>query len=116
MLLTGLLRMQGFDPNVGLFAATSDNRLYPNPNAAALLPEAMQLLEFLGRMLGKVCLLCPAPSAFDSLYRKYHCRPSVSATARGSAAAHILGRMRCTGVPPNPHMVRISLRLLMSCD
>ena len=24
---------QGFDPNVGLFQATTDNRLYPNPHA-----------------------------------------------------------------------------------
>jgi hypothetical protein len=41
---------------VGLFASTSDNRLYPNPEAPALVPEAMQLFEFLGRMLGKVCI------------------------------------------------------------
>lgn len=53
----GLL-LQGFDPNVGLFVATSDNRLYPNPEAPALVPEALQLLEFLGRMLGKVCTAC----------------------------------------------------------
>ena len=24
---------EGFDPNVGLFKATTDNRLYPNPHA-----------------------------------------------------------------------------------
>jgi hypothetical protein len=48
--------LQGFDPNVGLFASTSDNRLYPNPEAPALVPEAMQLFEFMGRMLGKVRL------------------------------------------------------------
>jgi hypothetical protein len=48
--------LQGFDPNVGLFASTSDNRLYPNPEAPALVPEALQLFEFMGRMLGKVCL------------------------------------------------------------
>ena len=48
--------LQGFDPNVGLFASTSDNRLYPNPEAPALVPEALQLFEFMGRMLGKVCI------------------------------------------------------------
>ena len=28
-------------------------RLYPNPNAAAMQPQWMQLFEFVGRMLGK---------------------------------------------------------------
>lgn len=54
--LPNVLLLQGFDPNVGLFASTSDNRLYPNPEAPALVPEALQLFEFLGRMLGKVCV------------------------------------------------------------
>ena len=39
---------------MGLFAATLDNRLYPNPEAMQLVPNALQLFEFLGRMLGKV--------------------------------------------------------------
>ena len=54
--LPNVLLLQGFDPYVGLFASTSDNRLYPNPEAPALVPEALQLFEFLGRMLGKVCV------------------------------------------------------------
>mmetsp|Transcript_5042 Transcript_5042/g.14483 ORF Transcript_5042/g.14483 Transcript_5042/m.14483 type:complete len:998 (+) Transcript_5042:1276-4269(+) len=44
---------EGFDPNAGLFAATSDNKLYPNPAAGALVGDAPRLLDFLGRMLGK---------------------------------------------------------------
>ena len=31
--------VQGFDPNVGLFRATSDNQLYPSPAAAASVPQ-----------------------------------------------------------------------------
>ena len=37
-MLCGIL-MQGFDPNVGLFRATSDNQLYPSPAAAATVPQ-----------------------------------------------------------------------------
>lgn len=44
---------EGFDPNAGLFRATSDNRLYPNPQAQLLVPDALAYFEFLGRMLGK---------------------------------------------------------------
>jgi len=33
------IRAQGFDPNVGLFRATSDNQLYPSPAAAATVPQ-----------------------------------------------------------------------------
>ncbi len=33
--------------------ATAGQQLYPDPAALALIPEAAQLLEFLGRMLGK---------------------------------------------------------------
>ncbi|DBB12911.1 TPA: hypothetical protein ACH3X3_005665 [Trebouxia sp. C0006] len=44
---------EGFDPNAALFKATSDNRLYPNPAAQALVPNALAYFEFLGRMLGK---------------------------------------------------------------
>ncbi|KAL3150396.1 hypothetical protein ABBQ32_000234 [Trebouxia sp. C0010 RCD-2024] len=44
---------EGFDPNAGLFKPTSDNRLYPNPAAPGLVPNALALFEFLGRMLGK---------------------------------------------------------------
>ena len=44
---------EGFDPNAGLFKATSDNRLYPNPQAQGLVPNALAYFEFLGQMLGK---------------------------------------------------------------
>lgn len=48
---------QGFDPQYGLFTATVDNQLYPNPAAVYAQPDALDLLKFLGRMLGtdKLC-------------------------------------------------------------
>ncbi|KAL6778575.1 hypothetical protein ACKKBF_B15340 [Auxenochlorella protothecoides x Auxenochlorella symbiontica] len=47
---------EGFDPGRGLFAVTSDQRLYPAPGAAALVPDAPRLLAFLGQLLGKALL------------------------------------------------------------
>ncbi|KAL4436604.1 hypothetical protein ABPG75_003743 [Micractinium tetrahymenae] len=44
---------EGFDPNLGLFRATTDNRLYPNPHAQLVVGNALRLIEFLGKMLGK---------------------------------------------------------------
>lgn len=44
---------QAFDPSEGLFNATSDNRLYPNPAAQLGNIDAMPMMEFLGSMLGK---------------------------------------------------------------
>ncbi|EFN56484.1 hypothetical protein CHLNCDRAFT_57693 [Chlorella variabilis] len=44
---------EGFDPNVGLFKATTDNRLYPNPHAQLVVENGLRLIEFLGAMLGK---------------------------------------------------------------
>jgi hypothetical protein len=44
---------EGFDPTLGLFKATTDNRLYPNPHAQMLMGNALRLLEFLGQVLGK---------------------------------------------------------------
>jgi ubiquitin-protein ligase E3 C len=44
---------EGFDPGVGLFRATTDNRLFPNPRAPAVVPGAGKVIEFLGRMVGK---------------------------------------------------------------
>lgn len=44
---------EGFDPEAGLFNQTTDRRLYPNPHAVRAVPEALRLLEFLGRMVGK---------------------------------------------------------------
>ncbi|KJE88758.1 ubiquitin protein ligase [Capsaspora owczarzaki ATCC 30864] len=43
---------QGFAPDTGLFLATSDNSLYPNPSAVDA--RSQRLFEFLGMMLGKV--------------------------------------------------------------
>ncbi|KAI8471302.1 MAG: hypothetical protein J3K34DRAFT_417756 [Monoraphidium minutum] len=47
-----LLR-QGFDPQLGLFAATPQRELYPSPAAVSCRPDGAALLEFLGAMLGK---------------------------------------------------------------
>ncbi|KAI3426511.1 hypothetical protein D9Q98_008876 [Chlorella vulgaris] len=44
---------EGFDPNLGLFKATTDNRLYPNPQAQLTVDNALRLIEFLGRVVGK---------------------------------------------------------------
>lgn len=44
---------QAFDPSAGLFNATSDNRLYPNPAAQLGNIDAMPMMVFLGSMLGK---------------------------------------------------------------
>ena len=53
---------QGFDPQLGLFLATSDNRLYPNPNASLAMEQAVPAFEFLGKMVGKAMYeVCPPP-------------------------------------------------------
>ena len=44
---------EGYDPQLGLFLATLDNRLYPNPNANLAMESAIPAFEFLGRVLGK---------------------------------------------------------------
>ncbi len=44
---------EGFDPRIGLFKATPDQKLYPNPAAATIEPNAFALFEFMGKMVGK---------------------------------------------------------------
>ena len=44
---------EGFDPRIGLFKATPDQKLYPNPAAASIEPSAFALFEFVGKMVGK---------------------------------------------------------------
>lgn len=44
---------EGFDPRIGLFKATPDQKLYPNPAAATVEPNAFALFEFMGKMVGK---------------------------------------------------------------
>ena len=41
-----------FDPSLSLFQTTSEQRLYPSP-ASAVHADHLQLLEFVGKMLGK---------------------------------------------------------------
>lgn len=43
----------GFDPALGLFSATPDGLLYPNPAAPLRVPDAYALYEFLGAILAK---------------------------------------------------------------
>ena len=59
----------GFDPNRGFFKTTTDELLYPNPQASQLEPDYQKHYYFLGRMLGKVSSrvqrsLTPTPLAF----------------------------------------------------
>eukprot|EP00898_Chlorokybus_atmophyticus_P000782 jgi/Chlat1/1704/Chrsp127S01928 len=50
--LEGLTKT-GFDPQYGLFKATSDQLLYPNPSSHLVMREHLRYFEFLGRVLGK---------------------------------------------------------------
>merc|ERR1719421_610137 len=43
----------GFDPSLGLFSATPDGTIYPNPAAPLRVPGAWALYEFLGAILAK---------------------------------------------------------------
>ena len=55
---------EGFNPQLGLFLATSDNRLYPNPNASLAMEQAVPAFEFLGKMVGKAMYeVRPPPQA-----------------------------------------------------
>ncbi|KXS22341.1 HECT-domain-containing protein [Gonapodya prolifera JEL478] len=47
------LSKQAFDINYGLFQATREQRLYPNPSAYARGDDQLRYLEFLGRVVGK---------------------------------------------------------------
>lgn len=47
----------GFDPNRGFFKYTADRTLYPNPDACLLVENFTAHYYFLGRILGKVCLV-----------------------------------------------------------
>ncbi|XP_031629740.1 ubiquitin-protein ligase E3C [Contarinia nasturtii] len=42
-----------FDPNRGFFMITTDNKLYPNPSVAKIVPDYQKHYYFIGRMLGK---------------------------------------------------------------
>ena len=52
---------QAFDPFFGLFLSTSDNRMYPNPNAHLAVGQATQAFEYIGKMVGKALyeVSCP---------------------------------------------------------
>lgn len=47
-----------FDPELNLFRATSEERLYPAPTSA-LQDNHLQLFEFIGRMLAKAVYEVP---------------------------------------------------------
>lgn len=46
---------EGFNPDLGLFLPTADQRLYPNPHVRAVMSggSGLRMLEFLGKVLGK---------------------------------------------------------------
>jgi len=44
---------RAFDADLGLFAHTASQRLYPSPNSELADPNHLRLFEFVGRMLGK---------------------------------------------------------------
>ena len=73
--MEGLVK-EGFDPNAGLFKATSDNRLYPNPDAHLLVPNAIAYFEFLGRMTGKALYEVCAPCRRAHVTESMHACPS----------------------------------------
>ncbi|KAK0549403.1 ubiquitin-protein ligase (E3) [Tilletia horrida] len=50
--LTSLVR-EAFDTNRGLWKATADQAIYPNPHSYAQQPEQLEWYTFLGRVLGK---------------------------------------------------------------
>lgn len=50
--LTSLIK-EAFDTDRGLWSATADQQLYPNPHAYAKSEENLQWYRFLGRILGK---------------------------------------------------------------
>ncbi|KAI9334179.1 hypothetical protein BD770DRAFT_402519 [Pilaira anomala] len=50
--LTGL-SMEAFDTNYGLFVATPDQLLYPNPSSFATEPQQLEYFKFLGLIIGK---------------------------------------------------------------
>ncbi|KAL7750716.1 ubiquitin-protein ligase (E3) [Sorochytrium milnesiophthora] len=47
------LSLQAFDLNLGLFARTSDQLIYPNPHNYAKSAQQLEAFAFLGRILGK---------------------------------------------------------------
>lgn len=50
--LTSLIK-EAFDTDRGLWSATSDQQLYPNPHSYAKQEDSLQWYKFLGRVLGK---------------------------------------------------------------
>eukprot|EP00210_Caulerpa_lentillifera_P004361 g4159.t1 len=64
-----------FDPNHGLFAATEQGEIYPNPTASMFQTNALRLLSFLGRIVGKAVyegILLELP--FAHFFLKKFCR------------------------------------------
>ena len=50
------LAKKGFDSDYGFFAVTEQQEVYPNPSAVVLQPRALQIINFLGRMMGTALL------------------------------------------------------------
>lgn len=69
------LSKTAFDPTHGLFAATEQGEIYPNPAASFFQSNAVQILSFLGRIAGKAVyegILLELP--FARFFLKKFCR------------------------------------------
>ncbi len=62
-----------FDPQLGLFLSTEDNRLYPNPNARVAMDSALEALEFLGKIMGLIIYEVSSCGFSDSLLMALSC-------------------------------------------
>ena len=63
-----VLASKGFNPDLGLFSTTDDNKLYPNPESKSLFTPAeySELYQFLGRVVAKAVyegVVLPLPFA-----------------------------------------------------
>eukprot|EP01060_Flectonema_neradi_P038837 TRINITY_DN8286_c0_g1_i1.p1 TRINITY_DN8286_c0_g1~~TRINITY_DN8286_c0_g1_i1.p1 ORF type:complete len:1104 (+),score=173.77 TRINITY_DN8286_c0_g1_i1:255-3314(+) len=63
-----ILASKGFNPDLGLFSQTDDNKLYPNPDSKSLFTpaECRDLYQFLGRIVAKAVyegVVLPLPFA-----------------------------------------------------
>ena len=69
---------QAFDPFFGLFLSTSDNRMYPNPNAHLAVGQATQAFEYIGKMVGKALyeVSCPLTTVSTFVARSLYLKTS----------------------------------------
>ena len=76
-----------FDPQYGLFNATAERQLYPNPNAHVASTNHIRMFEFLGRVCGKAMrenILVELPLCSFFLRSSFVSRPSGLGSSAGS--------------------------------